>query len=66
MSWTDDDPELAAYLRGETVAHPGADGWVLVCYHRWALGWARRSRGVLKNAFPPHLRRQAAGLPLGR
>lgn len=66
ISWSDGQPELEAYLRGETVSHPGPDGWVLICYRRWGLGWARRSRGVLKNAFPAHLRRQAAGLPLGR
>jgi NOL1/NOP2/fmu family ribosome biogenesis protein len=47
----------AAYLRGETVPDPGPDGWVLVVYERWGLGWARRSRGVLKNFFPKGQRR---------
>ncbi len=51
MQWSD------AYLRGETVPSPGRDGWVLVCFERWGLGWARRSRGVLKNFFPKALRR---------
>jgi 16S rRNA C967 or C1407 C5-methylase (RsmB/RsmF family)/NOL1/NOP2/fmu family ribosome biogenesis protein len=46
------------YLRGETVADPGDDGWVLVTYKRWGLGWARRSRGVLKNFFPKGQRRR--------
>lgn len=45
------------YLRGETIASPGRDGWVLVTYRRWGLGWARRSRGVLKNFFPKTQRR---------
>ena len=45
------------YLRGETTADPGPDGWVLVTYGRWGLGWARRSRGVLKNFFPKSQRR---------
>ena len=45
------------YLRGETVRCAGPDGWVLVTYERWGLGWARRSRGVLKNFFPKGFRR---------
>jgi 16S rRNA C967 or C1407 C5-methylase (RsmB/RsmF family)/NOL1/NOP2/fmu family ribosome biogenesis protein len=59
------EPEHAAqiagwspeYLRGETIPSEGPDGWVLVTYERWGLGWARRSRGVLKNFFPKALRR---------
>jgi 16S rRNA C967 or C1407 C5-methylase (RsmB/RsmF family)/NOL1/NOP2/fmu family ribosome biogenesis protein len=53
------DP-LAAYLRGETVEQPGDDGWVLVCFEDWGLGWGRRSHGVLKNLLPGHVRRPAA------
>jgi NOL1/NOP2/fmu family ribosome biogenesis protein len=45
------------YLRGEVVRSDGPDGWVLVTYERWGLGWARRSRGVLKNFFPKAFRR---------
>jgi NOL1/NOP2/fmu family ribosome biogenesis protein len=30
---------------------------VLVTYERWGLGWARRSRGILKNFFPKAQRR---------
>jgi NOL1/NOP2/fmu family ribosome biogenesis protein len=45
------------YLRGETLSSPGPDGWVLVTYERWGLGWARRSRGTLKNFFPKSQRR---------
>ena len=52
VSWRADDPRLQGYLRGETIASPGEDGWVLVCYERWGLGWARRTGGVLKNFFP--------------
>jgi 16S rRNA C967 or C1407 C5-methylase (RsmB/RsmF family)/NOL1/NOP2/fmu family ribosome biogenesis protein len=46
-----------AYMRGETIPDPGPDGWVLVTYERWGLGWARRSRGILKNFFPKAQRR---------
>jgi 16S rRNA C967 or C1407 C5-methylase (RsmB/RsmF family)/NOL1/NOP2/fmu family ribosome biogenesis protein len=52
VSWPADDPRLQSYLRGETVPSAGEDGWVLVCYERWGLGWARRTGGVLKNFFP--------------
>jgi NOL1/NOP2/fmu family ribosome biogenesis protein len=45
------------YLRGETTASSGRDGWVLVTYERWGLGWARRTKGTLKNFFPKPLRR---------
>jgi 16S rRNA C967 or C1407 C5-methylase (RsmB/RsmF family)/NOL1/NOP2/fmu family ribosome biogenesis protein len=53
----DDDPALRAYLTGNTVESPGADGWVLVCWGRHPLGWGRRTGGVLKNALPEHARR---------
>jgi 16S rRNA C967 or C1407 C5-methylase (RsmB/RsmF family)/NOL1/NOP2/fmu family ribosome biogenesis protein len=56
VSWPLDAPELAAYLRGENVAQAGPDGWVLVCFERWGIGWARRRGGVLKNHLPSHLR----------
>jgi NOL1/NOP2/fmu family ribosome biogenesis protein len=46
------------YLRGETTESPGPDGWVLVTYERWGLGWARRTGGTLKNFFPKALRRR--------
>ena len=56
VSWTADDPRLRGYLRGETVPSPGPDGWVLVCYERWGIGWGRRTGGVIKNFFPRGLR----------
>jgi hypothetical protein len=48
--------KVTGALRGETVARAGPDGWVLVCFERWGLGWARRRDGVLKNHLPSHLR----------
>lgn len=56
VSWSGADDRLAAFLRGETVEDPGPDGWVLVCYECWGLGWGRRSAGVIKNLLPHHLR----------
>lgn len=55
VQWSD------AYLGGQTVPDAGPDGWALVCFERWGLGWARRSRGVLKNFFPKALRRSVPG-----
>jgi NOL1/NOP2/fmu family ribosome biogenesis protein len=51
------EPWSPEYLRGEAVRSDGPDGWVLVTYERWGLGWARRSRGILKNFFPKAFRR---------
>jgi 16S rRNA C967 or C1407 C5-methylase (RsmB/RsmF family)/NOL1/NOP2/fmu family ribosome biogenesis protein len=45
------------YLHGDAIRDDGPDGWALVTYERWGLGWARRSRGVLKNFFPKAYRR---------
>lgn len=45
-------PELKAYLRGENLPSPGAEGWVLVTVDGWPLGWARRVQGILKNHYP--------------
>ena len=45
------------YLRGETIPDAGPDGWVLITYERWGLGWARRTKGTLKNFFPKWQRR---------
>ena len=51
-----DSPEIAAYLRGETLAGP-QKGWVLVCTEGLGLGWAKGSGGILKNHCPKGLRR---------
>jgi 16S rRNA C967 or C1407 C5-methylase (RsmB/RsmF family)/NOL1/NOP2/fmu family ribosome biogenesis protein len=59
VSWSADDERLRAFLRGETIESPGVDGWVLVCYERWGVGWGRRTGGVIKNFLPHHLRTQA-------
>jgi NOL1/NOP2/fmu family ribosome biogenesis protein len=58
VCWSEGEGELDRFLRGETVDSPGQDGWVLVCYRRWGVGWGRRTQGVIKNFLPHHLRRR--------
>jgi NOL1/NOP2/sun family putative RNA methylase len=55
-SFAVDDPALLAYLRGETVAGAGDDGWTLVCADGYALGWGKRVGGRLKSHYPKGLR----------
>ncbi len=52
-----DSAQCAAYLRGEVLASPGADGWLLVCVEGFPLGWGKRTAGVVKNYYPKGLRR---------
>jgi len=47
-----DDPRLAAYLRGETLAFEGAPGWTLVCVDGFGLGWGKRVQAMVKNHYP--------------
>lgn len=51
-----DNPDLLAYLRGETVQSAGDDGWVLVAVSGFSLGWAKRVGGRLKSHYPKGLR----------
>jgi len=53
-----ESPEIAAYLRGETI--PGdAKGWTLLTVDGLSLGWVKGSGGILKNHFPKALRHLA-------
>jgi NOL1/NOP2/fmu family ribosome biogenesis protein len=57
IRWHEEDPLLSAFLSGHPVQVGGPDGWVLVCWENWSLGWGKRSGGVLKNALPKHVTR---------
>ncbi len=51
-----DSPDIAAYLRGETI--PGAEkGWTLLTVEGYSLGWVKGADGTLKNHYPKGLRR---------
>lgn len=55
-----DDPRLAAYLRGETLAAEVADGWLVVRAAGLPLGWAKAKRGELNNRYPRGLRHHSS------
>ena len=50
------DPQLAAYLRGETLAAQGENGWTLVTVDGFSLGWGKRVENRLKSHYPKGLR----------
>ncbi|PWH18436.1 MAG: hypothetical protein DDG60_00425 [Anaerolineae bacterium] len=51
ISFPADSPEIAAYLRGESL-EVEANGWTVVCADGWPLGWGKGVQGTLKNHFP--------------
>jgi NOL1/NOP2/sun family putative RNA methylase len=52
-----DDERLDRYLQGHPLPEPGPDGWILITTAAFPVGWGRRSRGIIKNAYPKGLRR---------
>ena len=52
-----DAPDLAAYLRGETLISPGEDGWTLIAVAGNPVGWGKRVANRLKSHYPKGLRR---------
>jgi len=58
QSYAADSPEIAAYLRGESLpAADGAAGWGLIAADGYPLGWSKASAGQAKNRLPKGLRR---------
>ncbi len=58
QSYGADSPEVAAFLRGETIpARETAAGWGLVAADGMPLGWGKASGGQIKNHLPKGLRR---------
>ena len=56
VSLTRDDPQTAAFLRGETIAAPDAVSWTAVAVDGVTVGFGKASGGVLKNHYPKGLR----------
>ncbi|WP_434309038.1 RsmB/NOP family class I SAM-dependent RNA methyltransferase [Hominifimenecus sp. rT4P-3] len=57
------DERAIRYLKGETVtcegsSCAGADGWTLVLFDGFPLGWAKRNKTTLKNKYNPGWRWQ--------
>lgn len=54
-----EDPQVAAYLRGESVQIADANiaGWTLVCVDGFAIGWGKTNRTQVKNHYPKGLRK---------
>lgn len=55
-----DSEEIAKYMIGDVLKSDIDDGWALVCVEGIPLGWAKSTKGVLKNKFPKGLRRKLA------
>lgn len=60
----DDDPAVAAYLRGEPLAVPGLEGWGLVRVDGLPLGWLKGHGGHGNNHYPRGLRRDPGREPV--
>lgn len=55
-----EDEDASRYLRGETLhAEHCANGWTVVGYHGYSLGWTKCVDGILKNHLPRGLRRMS-------
>lgn len=53
VSFSLSGPEVAKYLKGETLLGEGEKGWTLVCLEEFPLGWAKQTGDYLKNYYPP-------------
>lgn len=53
-------PEAEAFERAlarpPSVEDAGPDGWTAITVSEYALGWGKRVRGVINNAYPKGLR----------
>ena len=56
ISLDPDSPQMAAYMRGETIPWEGR-GWTLVKAGKYTIGWGKADGKVLKNHYPKGLRR---------
>ena len=56
LSLDPENPQMAAYMRGETVPC-NSRGWTLVKAGNFTIGWGKADGKVLKNHYPKGLRR---------
>ncbi|MCS7259297.1 MAG: RsmB/NOP family class I SAM-dependent RNA methyltransferase [Anaerolineae bacterium] len=45
-----------SYLQGQPLTSSGPEGWVLITYEGYALGWGKRVGMIIKNHYPRHMR----------
>jgi NOL1/NOP2/sun family putative RNA methylase len=53
-----DGEALKQYLQGLELESGGKDGWLIITVVGFPLGWGRRSKGIVKNAYPKGLRQR--------
>jgi NOL1/NOP2/fmu family ribosome biogenesis protein len=51
------DQRATQYLHGESISDLGENGWTLITYDGFPLGWGKRVNNVIKNYYPHGLRR---------
>ena len=56
VHFTANSPEIAAYLRGETIMAEGVKGWCLIVVDGYSLGLGKQSGDMIKNHYPKGLR----------
>ena len=52
----DGDDRILRYLKGETIETDGEgvnDGWVLICFDGFPLGWGKKKGTTIKNKYLP-------------
>jgi NOL1/NOP2/sun family putative RNA methylase len=47
---------IQRYTQGLELESEGQDGWLVLTVAGFPLGWGRRSKGIIKNAYPKGLR----------
>lgn len=52
------DEKLQRYMQGHELESEGQDGWLVITVAGFPLGWGRRSKGIVKNAYPKGLRQK--------
>lgn len=56
INFSPEDDQLHRYLQGHELESTGEDGWLLITVSGFPIGWGRRSKNIIKNAYPKGLR----------
>ena len=55
-----DEKEAVSYLMGNTISRQTENGWTLLTYAGYSLGFGKAVNGIIKNHYPKGLRTQCA------